>query len=130
MKVSTTTVVLRSLLGLVFAVFGLNGFLHFLPMPPQPPAAGEFFGAMAKTGYLLPLLFLTQVVGGALLLAGMMVPLGLTILAPVIVNIALFHLFLAPGGLPLAAIVGVLELLLAWQYRAAFAPLFGSPTRG
>jgi uncharacterized membrane protein YphA (DoxX/SURF4 family) len=88
----------RILLGSIFVAFGLNGFLHFLPQPPVPEAAGAFFGALAATGYMLPLIFGAQLVGGGLVLAGM-VPLGVAILAPVIVNIVFFHLFLAPAGM-------------------------------
>jgi putative oxidoreductase len=117
-------VILRSLLGLIFLVFGLNIFLQFLPQPPLPPAAGEFFGALAKTGYFVPMIGATQVIAGALLLAGIAVPLALILLAPVVVNIFLFHVFLAPGGLPLALIVVALEVILAWMHREAYAPLF------
>ena len=119
------TIVLRSLLGLIFVVFGLNGFLHFLPNPPMPQGAVQFFGALAATGYMVPLIFTAQVVGGALLLTGKMVPLALVILAPVIVNIVCFHLYLAPSGLPVAIVVAAIAAFLAWQHRAAFAPLFG-----
>ncbi|HME71644.1 MAG TPA: DoxX family protein [Myxococcota bacterium] len=122
MKALTLTA--RILLGLIFVVFGLNGFLHFLPQPPMPNAAKSFFGGLAATGYMLPLLFATQVLGGALLLLGM-VPLALLILAPVIVNIVAFHIFLAPDGLPLAIVVAALELLLAWVHHEVYAPLFG-----
>lgn len=120
----TGILIARLLLGLIFTVFGLNGFLHFLSMPPPPEPAMAFFGAMAATGYLIPLLFITQIVGGALLLLGL-VPLALVILAGVIVNIVAFHLFLAPGGLPLAIIVAALAAFLAWAHRDAYSPLFG-----
>lgn len=113
--------VARLLLGLVFLVFGLNGFLHFIPNQAIPDPAMAFFGALAATGYMLPLIFATQVIGGVLLLAGMYVPLGLALLAPVIVNIFLFHVFLARGGLPIAIIVAAIELFLAWRYSDAFA---------
>ena len=116
----------RILLGLVFTVFGLNGFLHFLPMPPMSGPPADFFAAMFKTGYMLNLIFGAQVIGGVLVLAGVFVPLGLAILAPVIVNIFFFHLHLDPAGLPLALIVVVLELFVAWCYRDKFAPLFSS----
>ena len=119
----TLTIIARILLGLIFVVFGLNGFLHFLPQPEMPDAAKSFFGALFASGYMVPLLFATQIVGGALVLLGM-VPLGLLLLAPVIVNIIAFHSFLAPAGLPLAIVVAALALLLAWSHRAAFAPLF------
>jgi hypothetical protein len=118
----------RILLGSIVVVFGLNGFLHFLPQPPMPEAAGAFFGALAATGYMLPLVFGAQLVGGGLVLAGM-VPLGVAILAPVIVNIVFFHLFLAPAGIGPAVVVTVLALFLAWAYRDAYVALFATTDR-
>jgi len=100
MKIATT--IARMLLGFVFLVFGLNGFLHFIPMQPMPNVALQFFGGLAATGYMLPLLFGTQALGGALLILGLYVPLALALLAPVLVNIFLFHVFVAPSGLPIA----------------------------
>ena len=122
----TGITVVRILLGLVFFAFGLNGFLHFIPNPPPLPAAGDFFAALFKTGYMLPLIFTTQVVGGALLLIGVAVPFALVILAPVIVNILAFHYFLSPVPAQIvpALVVTLLQLILAWHYRAAFVPLF------
>jgi uncharacterized membrane protein YphA (DoxX/SURF4 family) len=118
----TAVLIARILLGLIFVVFGLNGFLQFLPQPAMPQPAIAFFGALASSGYMLPLLFATELGGGILLLLGM-VPLGVAILAPVIVNIVAFHVFLAPGGLPLAVVVASLALFLAWTHRAAYRPL-------
>ena len=126
MKSSLTKVILRSLLGLIFLIFGLNKFLHFIPNPPEPPAAMDFFSALFKSGYFFPLLASTEVISGALLLSGMMVPFALALIAPVIVNIFMFHLFLAPGGLPIAVVLVALEIILAWMHRDAFAPLFST----
>ena len=109
--------------GLVFTVFGLNFFLHFLPMPPAPPRAAAFAGALFASGYLFPLLKATEVAAGLLLLSGRFVPLALAVLAPIIVNIVGFHLFLEPSGLPIPLAVLAAELLLAWTYRSAFAPM-------
>ncbi len=72
---------------------------------------------------MIPLIFATQTLGGALLLLNRLVPLALALLAPVIVNIVLFHLYLAPSGIPIAATVAGLELFLAWRYRSAFRPM-------
>jgi len=121
----TTVLIARILLGIIFVVFGLNGFVPFLPQPEMPQAAIAFFGALAATGFMLPTLFAAQVVGGALLLLGL-VPLGLVILAPVIVHIVEFHVFLAPAGLPLAVLVAGLALFLAWTHRWAYRPLFAA----
>lgn len=110
----------RLVLGLVFFVFGLNGFLHFLPQPPLIGSAGAFVGALASSGYLFPLLKGTEVLAGALLLSGFFVPLALTLLAPVIVNIVAFHLFLAPGNYAVVSVILLSELFLAWTHRTTF----------
>jgi len=117
-------VIARVLLGLVFFVFGLNGFLHFIPQPKtMPQGALAFFTALMNTGYMVPLVFGTQTLGGALLLVNRFAPLALALLAPVIVNIIAFHIFLAPSGLPVACIVLALELYLAWAYRNVYFPM-------
>jgi uncharacterized membrane protein YphA (DoxX/SURF4 family) len=124
MKVSSKLpTVARVLLGLVFTVFGLNGFLHFIPQPPPPTSALAFFGGLAAAGYFLPLLSGAEVLGGVLLLAGF-VPLGITLLAPIIVNIVAFHTFLAPGNWPIVGLVVASEIYLAVVHRSAFAALF------
>lgn len=109
-------------LGFVFTVFGLNGFLGFLPQPEMPGEAGAFLGALAATGYMFPLIKGTEVVAGLLLLSNRYVPLALTLLAPITVNILLFHSLLAPAlALPLLLIVA--QLYLAWVNRASFQGL-------
>jgi putative oxidoreductase len=116
----------RIVLGLVFFVFGLNGFLHFLPMPPMSGPPAELMGALAATGYMFPLIKGVEVVGGLLLLLGRYVPLALTLLAPIIVNIVAFHVVLAPGGVGMLVLLVSTELYLAWAYRDAFLPMLRS----
>ncbi|HEY1662322.1 MAG TPA: DoxX family protein [Verrucomicrobiae bacterium] len=95
----------------------------------MPPGAADFFGALMKTGYMIPLIFATQTLGGALLLLNCFVPLALALLAPVIVNIILFHLFIAPSGIPIASVVVALELYLAWSYRRFYLPMLACRAR-
>lgn len=120
MKIAT--IIARVLLGLVFVVFGLNGFLNFIPMKGElPPAAMQFLSALGPTGYMSVICAL-QILGGLLVLAGL-VPLGLTILCPIIVNILLFHFFLAPTGAAPGIVTAILALFLVWRYWANFAGL-------
>ncbi len=121
MKMATS--VAQRLLGFIFLAFGLNGFIHFIPQMKLPNPALQFFVGMAATGYMIPLLFATQAVCGALLIVGMFVPLALAMLAPILVNIFLFHTFIALDGLPIAIIVVGLELYLVYAYRDSFAPM-------
>ena len=117
----------RYLLGLPMLVFGLNGFFNFIPQPetPLPERAVAFAGALMNSGYMMPLIGLTQLVVGVLLVVNRCVPLALVLFAPFIVNAVAFHVFLEPSGLPAAGVFLALELYLAWHYRAAFRPLLG-----
>jgi uncharacterized membrane protein YphA (DoxX/SURF4 family) len=117
-------IVVRVLLGLMFAVFGSNAFLHFIPMPPMEGQAGAFIGALVSSGYIYAIAGL-QVVGGLLLLIGnRFVPLGLTLLGPVIVNIVLYHMFLDHMANPIAIVVSIFALFLLWVYRDKFPAIF------
>ena len=116
-------IIARLLLGLVFVVFGLNIFLHFIPQPPlQPGPFKDFATALFSTRYIWAVGAL-QVVGGLIFLIGRYVPLGLMLLGPVIVNIDLTHLLMEPKGLPIAAVVSMLALVVLYGYRSAFAGL-------
>jgi len=118
MKIAT--IIARILLGLIFVVFGSNAFLHFLPMPPLPGGVtGEYLHSFFASGYVY-VIGGFQVIGGLFLLIGRFVPLGLTILGAIIVNIWIFHLLMAPEGLPPAIVVTLLELFLVWRYRGPF----------
>ena len=119
MKIAT--IIARSLLGLIFVVFGSNMFLNFIHMPPPPEGPARDFMTALFVSHYLYIVGAVQVVGGVLLLLGRKVPLGLTLLGPVIVIIVCFHASMAPPGLPMAIIVSVLALFLLWNYRKNFA---------
>src|SRR6059058_1414483 len=120
-RMKIATIIARVLLGLIFVVFGSNIFLHFIPMPPPPPGpVGDFTKALFVTHYL-HVVAVFQIVGGLLLLIGRFVPLGLLLLAPVIVNIDLVHILMDPSGLPMATVISILLVFLVWRYRDAFA---------
>ena len=101
-------------------VFGLNGFLQFLPMPPMEGAAAAMMGGLAGAGYFFPLLKGAEIVTGLMLLSGRFVPLALTILAPIVLNIVAFHVFVTGAGIGLPLVLMALGLYLAWSYRDAF----------
>lgn len=59
-----------------------------------------------------------------LLIGRRFVPLGLTLLGPLIVNIILYHIFLDPSGLPMAIVISIFALFLLWAYRSKFPAIF------
>jgi uncharacterized membrane protein YphA (DoxX/SURF4 family) len=117
----------RILLGLIFFVFGLNGFLNFIPAPPQmPEAAMGFIKGMMSASYFFPVLKGTEVICGLLLLIGFYAPLALIILAPITLQIFLFHSILTPGlqNVILPLVMGVLHIIAAKKYWHVYRPLF------
>lgn len=113
----------RVILGGLFVVFGLNFFFPFMATPPSTPEGGQFLGALFSTGYMFPLIKITEIVAGVLILSGIAVPLGLILLSPIVVNIFAFHTILSPDpALPLVLVA--LMLFLGWSYRRNFKNLF------
>jgi hypothetical protein len=83
-----------------------------------------FVGGLGASGYFFPLLKGTELLAGLFLLGNRYVPLALTVLAPVVVNILAFHAFLAPSGLALPIVIAALGVYLASTERAIFSPFF------
>ena len=115
----------RILLGLIFLIFGANILFPFLPMPPQVPSDATTLSTILMAHKWMAFVGLIQVVGGLLLLVGRYVPLALTLLAPVIVNILLFHILMLGGhGILPGLVTALLELFLLFVYRLSFRGLF------
>ena len=123
MKILTT--IARVVLGLGFTVFGANIIHPFLPMPniPMPDLATKFVQALSGSHYF-QVVGAFQLVGGLLILSGYFVPIGLTLLGPVLVNILLFHTLLAHGGFFMPLVFTALYLIVFAGYRSAFAGVF------
>src|SRR5260221_11514322 len=122
MKIAYT--IARYLLAFVFIVFGLNGFLFFFfKQKTAYEMAGQYFTVMSASHYLV-FVFGLQLIAGVLLLFRRTVPLALTIVGPIIVNILLFHALMDPGGIVPGVVVTVLWFAVCWQFRAAFYGIF------
>jgi putative oxidoreductase len=114
---SILTKVVRILLGLLLVVAGLNKFLQFMPNPPHNDAATAFMGALAATGYMMPVIAVVEILCGAAFLAGRYVALAALLLAPVALNIVMFHAMLDASGAGPGFFVGIADAyLLAVSY--------------
>lgn len=116
--------VVRILLGGLLLFSSITALLGIAPQAKLDGNAALFMQGLAATGYFFPLLKVTELVAGLMLVTNRATPVALVILAPIIVNIVAFHAVLAPSGMPIAIALLVGELYLAWTYRAVFAPLF------
>ena len=81
-------------------------------------------GALFAAGYMFPLIALTEIAAGALLLLNKSVGLALILASVIIVNIVAFHLVLDPGGVGLGAVMLVITVLLYYANWHKFKTLF------
>jgi len=123
------SLIARLILGFILLVpGGLNGFFQFIPMPMPPEAAANFMGALGATGYFFPVLKITELMLGILLLSNRFVSLALIIAAPITLQAFLFHLFLDPAGIAAAAVMVTLNLYLGWVYRKNYQVVLQAKT--
>lgn len=123
---STFTRILRIVLGLGLIFFGLGKIIHFnfLPTPTFTEDAYSFMESLNNTGYVLIVLGVFEIFIGVLLLFKKWVSFALILLAPITLNILLFHLFLDSPGIILAMIVVGINGLLIYKHWKVYRPLF------
>lgn len=121
---SQFTKIVRILLGIVLVVFGANKFLRFIPMETPTGSAGDFLNSLNATGYIFPIVGILEVIIGGLLLLKKWVPFALILLAPISINILLFHLFLDIPGIVVSMVVVVFNSILIYKNWPQFRPLF------
>jgi hypothetical protein len=127
--VKIVAMIARLLMGAIFALFGANLMFHFLPNPPLPPGALKDFTTVLGTTHYAEVVGFFQLVPGILLLINRYVPLALTVLAAMLVNILTTHIFVARGGLfPIPILVVILWIIVFWRVRASFAGIL-APTK-
>lgn len=117
-------IALRVLLALPFLIFGLNGFYNFMPTPEHTELGQKYWDGLIASTYFMPLLSSAKIAIGVLLLMGRMVPLALVMLAPIMINIVAYHIWVDESMLPLALGLLGLHLALAVVYRRSFTTLF------
>lgn len=112
-------------MGVIFVGMGINGFIQFIPLPTKGPEAQAFLQALAQARYFWPFEKLCEIVFGGMLVMNRYAPFAVEALAPIILNIILFHLFLDLAGIGLALVVLVCEIILVVGYwREHLAPHF------
>jgi putative oxidoreductase len=121
-------IVVRTAMGLLFIFGSLVYFFGFIQAPPMEPGSvvEKFNTGLASTGYFFPVLKSVELICGILFVIGRAVPFATVLIAPVIVNIALWH-FLADRTSPgpyIATFLVIANCLVAWYYRDAYKPLF------
>ena len=121
MRIAVTIV--RLLMGLMFLFASVVVLFKLMPQPKSTGDAKVFMEGMVASGYLMTLVKLTELVCAIAFLSGFFVPLAAVVIFPITLNILMFHLFLAPEGLPVAILLMIGNLFLAYYYRERYIPM-------
>lgn len=89
--------VLSILTGLMYLNAGLNKLFNYMPMPELTPEQLLLFGAFGTIKWLMPLVAVAEIVGGALMAIPKTRLLGALVTFPVLVGIIVHHAVHDPG---------------------------------
>ena len=120
------TKIVRIILGLALVIFGANMIHPFIPMdhPDLASRAGQFMNSLGATGYIFPVVGFLEVIIGLMLLLKKWVAFAVILLAPISINILLFHLFLDIPGSPIALVILLFNAVLIFKHWQQYKPLF------
>jgi putative oxidoreductase len=112
------------LFGLMFINSGLNKFFNYMPMPKDMPEnMVKLFGAFMEIGWLIPLIAITEIVGGLLFITNKYRALGAIIIFPLMIGILLTHITKAPSGLPVALVLFAINVWVIIENREKYMPM-------
>jgi uncharacterized membrane protein YphA (DoxX/SURF4 family) len=124
MKITAT--IIRILMGLLFLFASISVLFNLIEQPELSGNAKVFMDGMIATGYLMPLVKITELVCGLAFVTGFFVPLASVVIAPVIVNIFLYHVYVDTAGLPIAALLVLANIFVAYAHKDKFQPLLSA----
>jgi uncharacterized membrane protein YphA (DoxX/SURF4 family) len=110
-------IVVRILLGLMFAFASIAFFFKLIPVPEMTGSIKIFNDGIAASIYLMPTVKIFELLCAIAFLSGRFVPLATVVIFPIILNILLYHAFLDPSALPIAILLMLGNLFLAYSYR-------------
>ncbi len=111
------------LFGLMFLNSGLNKLFNYMPMPELTEAQKAAFGAFMQITWLMPLVAVAEIVGAVLFMIPKYRALGAIVIFPVMVGIFLHHLTMDPTGLPVAAVLMLINLWIILDNRKKYQPM-------
>lgn len=116
-------IIVRVLMGLLFLFASIVVLFKLVPQPEQTGNVKIFMDGINASGYLMPLIKITEFLCGIAFVSGYFVPLATVVIAPIIVNIFFFHTFGDTSGLPVAVFLVLANIFLASAYWDKFKPV-------
>lgn len=116
---SMFTKIVRIFLGAVLVLLGLNKLFEFVPTP-----AGDLIESFGRVDYIFPVVAALEIIIGIMLLAKKWIAFALILLAPIAINILLFHIYLDFAGIIPAILIAILNGILIYKHWSQYKPLF------
>jgi len=116
-------IIVRTLMGLLFLFGSIVVLFNLIPQPELTGNAKTFMEGMNATGYMMTLIKVTELVCGLAFVTGCFVPLASVVIAPVIINIFLFHTFVDRSGLPVAIFLVLANSFLGYANWNKYKPM-------
>ena len=119
-------VIVRTLMGALFLFASIVVLFNLMPQPEQTGNVKIFMDGMIATGYLLPLIKITELLCGLAFVSGFFVPLASVVIAPIIVNIFFFHALVDTSGLPVAVFLVLANSFLGYANWNKYKPMLAA----
>lgn len=116
-------IIVRTLMGLLFLFASIVVLFNLVTPPPMTGVPKTFNDGLNSVGYFIPVLKVTELLCGLAFVSGYFVPLATVVIAPIIINIFLYHMIIDQSGLPVAIFLVLANAFVAYYYRNAYAGL-------
>jgi uncharacterized membrane protein YphA (DoxX/SURF4 family) len=116
-------IIVRVLMGLLFVFASVVVLFNLFPQPELTGSTKTFMDGVNASRYLMPLIKITELVCGIAFVTGYFVPLATVVIAPITINILLFHMFVDTSGLPVAVFLILANIFLAYANWDKFRPI-------
>ncbi|MEE9363203.1 MAG: DoxX family membrane protein [Cellulophaga sp.] len=113
---------LRVVFGLALLFFGANKLFGFMDPPPPPENAIGYWTALGVSKTMM-LVAIVEIAAGLSLLINKYAALMMLILMSVSVNAVLYHATLDSAGLPMGAVLLLLNIVMLVAYKDKYANL-------
>lgn len=119
-------ILVRVLMGLLFAFSAIVFLFKLMPVPEMTGDMKIFMDGMTASGYLMTTVKIVELIVAIAFVSGRFVPLATVVIFPVILNILMVHITLAPEGLVMAILLLAGNLFLAWVHRDKYKSMLAA----
>lgn len=119
-----TTIIVRSLAGLLLLFASISYFFHLFPEPLLTGDMKTFNDGLNASGYLMPLVKTVELLCGIAYVTGKFNKIANIILLPISINILFVHICLAPEGIPVAVFLFTANIFLIYTKWDSYKNLF------